>query len=657
MTGKFFSLLLFTSLYLQIFAVGQQQDFGDISRAMLEMEVYEKDSTADAVVLFDVGEVYVTEKLEVNYERHIRIKILTDKGLDAGDISISFRDDFPEQEIKGIKAESQYIDENGKVIKTKVGRRDRFENKISDTWKEVKFTIPGLRKGSVLEYRYEMKSESAIDIPDWYFQKQYPVIWSEYTLSIPEWFDYLTYTRGYHPFYVNEEEPYNEIANNSWGGGFGYSGTKYHYIMKDVPAIEAEPFMKAKVDYLAQIRFQLASYKFPTSARESVLNSWATVLEAINDSDNYGKRLKSSSLLKEKTNDAIEGTETELDKMIAIYDHVSSVMDWNEDHRFYIEEDLDKIYKKGTGNGSEINLILTQMLKEAGINAKPVAISTTNNGEIIGIYPLDNQFNHTITKVVIDDKVYLLDAKNEKRPYTLLPSSAINGKGFVINENNKIEWIDLKNNSDNRLVNFVNVSINEDGEITGNLQSKNYGYLGYLYKEILSQEDSVMSKEVEEVVFTNADNLKIDSVHVDEETVNEFNYSVDFRLETDNSENVIYLNPMLIEAITENPFKKKTRTYPIDYDYTFNKRVIINFEIPEGWEIAEYPESRGYKLTKNAGGYVRLVQVSGNKLTVRYDYIISRKRLLPTEYDELRFMYDGIVKDNTERVVIKKVAE
>ncbi len=657
MTGKFFSLLLFTSLYLQIFAVGQQQDFGDISRAMLEMEVYEKDSTADAVVLFDVGEVYVTEKLEVNYERHIRIKILTDKGLDAGDISISFRDDFPEQEIKGIKAESQYIDENGKVIKTKVGRRDRFENKISDTWKEVKFTIPGLRKGSVLEYRYEMKSESAIDIPDWYFQKQYPVIWSEYTLSIPEWFDYLTYTRGYHPFYVNEEEPYNEIANNSWGGGFGYSGTKYHYIMKDVPAIEAEPFMKAKVDYLAQIRFQLASYKFPTSARESVLNSWATVLEAINDSDNYGKRLKSSSLLKEKTNDAIEGTETELDKMIAIYDHVSSVMDWNEDHRFYIEEDLDKIYKKGTGNGSEINLILTQMLKEAGINAKPVAISTTNNGEIIGIYPLDNQFNHTITKVVIDDKVYLLDAKNEKRPYTLLPSSAINGKGFVINENNKIEWIDLKNNSDNRLVNFVNVSINEDGEITGNLQSKNYGYLGYLYKEILSQEDSVMSKEVEEVVFTNADNLKIDSVQVDEETVNEFSYSVDFRLETDNSENVIYLNPMLIEAITENPFKKKTRTYPIDYDYTFNKRVIINFEIPEGWEIAEYPESRGYKLTKNAGGYVRLVQVSGNKLTVRYDYIISRKRLLPTEYDELRFMYDGIVKDNTERVVIKKVAE
>lgn len=657
MIGKFFSLLLFTSLYLQIFAVGQQQDFGDISRAMLEMEVYEKDSTADAVVLFDVGEVYVTEKLEVNYERHIRIKILTDKGLDAGDISISFRDDFPEQEIKGIKAESQYIDENGKVIKTKVGRRDRFENKISDTWKEVKFTIPGLRKGSVLEYRYEMKSESAIDIPDWYFQKQYPVIWSEYTLSIPEWFDYLTYTRGYHPFYVNEEEPYNEIANNSWGGGFGYSGTKYHYIMKDVPAIEAEPFMKAKVDYLAQIRFQLASYKFPTSARESVLNSWATVLEAINDSDNYGKRLKSSSLLKEKTNDAIEGTETELDKMIAIYDHVSSVMDWNENHRFYIEEDLDKIYKKGTGNGSEINLILTQMLKEAGINAKPVAISTTNNGEIIGIYPLDNQFNHTITKVVIDDKVYLLDAKNEKRPYTLLPSSAINGKGFVINENNKIEWIDLKNNSDNRLVNFVNVSINEDGEITGNLQSKNYGYLGYLYKEILSQEDSVMSKEVEEVVFTNADNLKIDSVQVDEETVNEFSYSVDFRLETDNSENVIYLNPMLIEAITENPFKKKTRTYPIDYDYTFNKRVIINFEIPEGWEIAEYPESRGYKLTKNAGGYVRLVQVSGNKLTVRYDYIISRKRLLPAEYDELRFMYDGIVKDNTERVVIKKVAE
>jgi len=64
--------ILFLILTLGVVGVNAQTyDFGDIPKEHLEMEVYEKDSTASAVVLFSVGE---TELNYRNNEFHLRVK-------------------------------------------------------------------------------------------------------------------------------------------------------------------------------------------------------------------------------------------------------------------------------------------------------------------------------------------------------------------------------------------------------------------------------------------------------------------------------------------------------------------------------------------------------------------------------------------------------
>jgi hypothetical protein len=62
-----------------------------------------------------------------------------------------------------------------------------------------------------------------------------------------------------------------------------------------------------------------------------------------------------------------------------------------------------KAYKDKTGNVAEINLMLTAMLRYAGLNANPVLVSTRSNG--IAMFPNRTAFNYVMqplkTEVII----------------------------------------------------------------------------------------------------------------------------------------------------------------------------------------------------------------------------------------------------------------
>jgi hypothetical protein len=62
-----------------------------------------------------------------------------------------------------------------------------------------------------------------------------------------------------------------------------------------------------------------------------------------------------------------------------------------------------KAYKDKTGNVAEINLMLTAMLRYAGLNANPVLVSTRSNG--IAMFPNRTAFNYVIAAV---EGVYII---------------------------------------------------------------------------------------------------------------------------------------------------------------------------------------------------------------------------------------------------------
>ena len=106
-------------------------EWGKIPNADLIMERYDKDTSANAVILGDVGRlsVYSGEtRFEYYLIHHRRIKIINKQGFDWADVAIPIRDLDETEELVSIKA--QIFNPSGK--KTELSKRDFHREKIND---------------------------------------------------------------------------------------------------------------------------------------------------------------------------------------------------------------------------------------------------------------------------------------------------------------------------------------------------------------------------------------------------------------------------------------------------------------------------------------------------------------------------------------------
>ncbi len=210
--------------------------FGQIPMEDMTMTVYPKDSSAVAVILADYGHAYInisSVKPSLIFERHVRIKILKKEGLQWADASIPvFHDGAIEERVSGLKA-STYNLEGGKITETKLSKDGTFKEKFNRYINLVKFTLPSVREGSVLEYSYTINSDFLSNFPNWQFQYKIPVRWSEYWASIPDFFTMEKYMQGYIP--VNVYEVKDRPNTN-------YSDKVHHWVIQHVPAFKEEPF-------------------------------------------------------------------------------------------------------------------------------------------------------------------------------------------------------------------------------------------------------------------------------------------------------------------------------------------------------------------------------------------------------------------------------
>ncbi|GAB5408193.1 MAG: hypothetical protein BalsKO_05580 [Balneolaceae bacterium] len=657
--GKMRAILFIIILLGTIRIQAQTFKFGDVPREQLEMEVYEKDSSASAVVLFDKGETLINffnDEFNVKFKRHVRIKILTDEGFEYGDIAIRHRKVEPKQSISKIKAVTYNLDENGSVSNSGLGRRDKHTEKINDAWSDIKFTFPNLKKGSVIEYSYELHSNDPMDFPDWYFQREIPTIWSGYVAQIPEWFNYETVRRGFHFYSKFEQNKYQDRLMSGYGANsytIDFEGVEYDMEMTDVPALTDEPFMKASVDYLAHMRFQLATIKMPNSAIRYYMGSWYAVKSTLFEDEDLGQRLKSSARIYGLLDEIPKRDSLSVDYMVDIYNKISSSIKWNDRIGIYSYDSLNDILEDGEGSAAGINLLLVQALLQAGFEAYPVVISTRSNGEIVRNLPTLSSFNLTLAYVKIGDKKFVLDAKNQKRPFNIMPASNLNGSGLLIKDGD-VEWVPIESTSRNTVTKYITMQLDSVG-LQGEVDSKYRGIFAMDVRQEFGEEDSVdMFLEKD---FSIPGNVSFEVMeHTDNFEEGLFGYKSVFKSQwkEDNSE-FIYFKPFITENMEFNPFTLEERSYPIDFDYPFDKNVIININIPDNWEVDEVPESVLHRLPDRAGEFRRIIQVDENKIVINYRIKVSKDRFMPDKYKVVKDLYDKMVTSLSENIVFKKV--
>lgn len=416
--------------------------FGEIDSLVLRQQFHPSDSSAEAAVLYDIGFSYFNIDLSIIHKRRTRIKVYKPSGTQYGDVSVP----CPISRL-GLKTTlilpkgRTYNLENEEIVTSNLDLNEVFREQINSFISLEKFVMPNVRVGSIIEYEYTLVIPFTSWLPNWQFQSTIPVQWSQYQVRIPPNLRYTMIPGGFSSFFMQDAWETSVGLFNYMGAPKG-TDKNYLWVKKDVPAFKNEPFITTPEDYVSQISFQLDQVTLPDGKIKSYRSTWEELIKELLKDKEFGGSLRKNVGRTEAVALASPFDKPE-DKARVIYKFVQDNFKWDGRYHYFPFQKPKELWKKKAGNGTEINLQLCSMLRSAGLDAKPVLISTRSHGKILLEYPLMDRFNHTIVLVSFGELNYLLDATYPMTPFGLLPPECLNSVGIIFNEE-ETEWVSLE---------------------------------------------------------------------------------------------------------------------------------------------------------------------------------------------------------------------
>jgi hypothetical protein len=646
--------------------------FGNIESAQFDIKAYDKDTSAEALILGDYGESAIfldqNDGFVLEYSRHFRAKIFKKTAYDLANQHLFLHNSASGKERVVTLKGTVYNMEKGKIVESDLEKTMILEEKIDNKTKEMKFTLPNVREGSIIEFYYKVRSDF-MSIPDWQFQHTIPALWSEYRVTYPEYFVFKKLQKGYLAFDVSENsmKPFSmTIRETTRSEGWVATSTTESYQIKyeenffrwvknDVPAFREEPYMNALVNYQSAIEFELSAYAPPRGLVNNFSMTWEKINQEMLDDEDFGLQIKRGGFLKDVVAQVKGSGNDPVKQMISAYNFVRSNMKWDRRNRVYVTTSLRNAFDKKSGSSADINLMLVALLKELGMESNPVILSTRNNGLIHPAQIMISQFNYVIASVKIGDKTYLLDATEKSGAYNLLPARCINGQGRIITEVNP-DWIDLNPATRYEYTNVIKASIGSDGMITGNMQ-RSFGNYAALDKRSEVQEKNSQDEYVRSLESSHKglSVSKFELIGIDSLS-KPFKENLDVEVSdyAQPTGNIIALTPLLFDQWETNPFKLEDRKFPVDFTYPQLYRDIINYTIPDGYTLDEKPADLIVAMPDGKTRFTYRMRVDGNQLQISSTLDIGRALYTYDEYAILKEFFSKVVTKQAEKVVFKK---
>lgn len=650
----------------------QDYEFGEVSQAELEEQFNPNDSSASATYLYKYRRTYFTylqdEGFSLKTEIHERVKIYNQEGFDFATKKFQlYQDGSSREKYESLKGYT-YDLVDGKVEDTKLRKDGIFENEKSKYTKEVAFTLPDIKPGSVIEYKYDIISPFISSIDEFELQAEVPIKKLEMRFESPEYFSYKLNTKGYLRIFpksgsetgtidfTNRTRTMNGIGMNS---KLSYSKKQYNiatsaYELENVPALRDEPYVNNIDNYRASVKYELSFTKFPNDPISYYSTTWDDVVETIYKSDNFGGELEKSNYFDNDLDALLANTSMPMEKATLIFNHVKTKVKWNGYYGKYTDVGVKSAYKDQVGNVAEINLMLTAMLRYAGLNANPVLVSSRNNG--VPLFPTREGYNYVISAIELENEVILLDATSMHTSPNILPFRCLNWEGRIIREQGSSALVDLYPKVKAQTQTFMNASVNEDGTIEGKIRTQQTNH------DAITSRISLFENNKDEFL----ENLENDygGIEVSEfETTNDLDSSKPlifaYSFSSDNQLEVIgdklFVSPMLFFAQTENPFKLESREFPVDFGYPSASVYKINIRIPEGYKVESLPESIILELPDNLGKFKFLINNDDIAIQVSVDYDMNAPVVPANYYTYLKAFFEVLVKKEKEKVVLTRV--
>jgi hypothetical protein len=658
--NKIFTLILISAFALSAKAQLQDpvlstQPYGTVSKEDLELKACDFEKDANAEVLFNKGQLYFgADLLSITEEVHKRIKIFNDNGKVEANVKIEYVSGNHLEYLTGLQAETINL-ADGKIEITKLDKKLIYTKIIDKYRSEISFTFPNVKPGSIIEYKYNWNANSFQDFPGWYFQDKLPVRYSELKTSIPDIF--------YFRAIPHIEDRFVKHTTTSDGRSISEDGQAYPYTqenelraMANIHSLPDEPYMSSYHDNVQCIRYQLVSIRPIGGFQKSYSDTWAKVGGRLIDDEDFGGQLKRKLTGEEAIIIKAKSFNRNDDKIAYVFNEVKNSMKWNGEDHWYTNDGTGRSWENKSGNSAEINLILYHLLKQSGVEAYPMVVSTRTHGKVDPYYTSLVQFNRAVVFIPVDSaKRYILDATGKYNIYNEIPDELLNSAGLYIDKpKNQYDMVMLKKALPSRQVVLIDAEIKPNGQLEGTAQmsSTSYNRISTItrYKQDGEKKyiDYLRGDDNNLIVSS----LKLDNMEVDTLPLMQ---TIVFKLAlTGSDENYIYLNPNLFTSLKINPFLSENRLTDIDFGYSKNYSINGVYKIPAGYKTDALPKNITMTMPDKSVIFKRIVGEQDGKIIVRYNITYSKSMYAKGDYRDFHEFFKKMYEMLNEQIVLKK---
>lgn len=635
--------------------------FGKPTKEEMSMTTYEADPQADAVVLCrltDVEYTVQTSSYLVDYREKCRIKVLKPNGAKYAKVTVPYKKNmsvgnnitglrtsfmtipmdrisgnsaFQEQDgsmsegvfgtdgdemIEDVKA-TAFNMEGTKVLKTSLKKSDIVNKTIDEHNYLVEFTVPNVKEGTVIEYEYTIHSQLFWELRDWYAQCEIPVVFAKLDMNIPNFLIFniedhgiqrLTYTctAGSMKYKVESDplaNPMSVVTNH------------YVYVGRDLKGMPKDDFVWNVKDYWAGITAELKQYRLRGMNQMDYAQTWEKIDNMLLEDPALGLQLSSHSPLHDELTAAHVADITEQrERMAAVCKLVLDKVKWDGTYRLATTDDnTGATLKRGTGSNADVNMLLIQSLRDAGLQAYPVVLRTRDEGMMPYNFPSISKLNSYVVGVQFQNgSTAFVDASSENGFINALPAQLQVESARLIIPDNKSQWVNLQKLSRPKVTTVIEATLSAQGLLKGKQTTLRSG---------IGQE----TKEEKEI-----------------------------SLQGTADASTISFSPYSLLPIRENPFTEDQRQLPVEFPTTESDQVIINITLPEGYAVEDAPKSIA-ATTPDKGISGRLATYpSEGKVDVHYQFSINKVAHPNKNYPAIKDMFALFAQHSKDVLVVKK---
>ncbi len=616
-----------------------------------------------AIILFhDVG----TNDAAGVSEEYYRIKVLAEEGKKYGDITIPFMAGL--LEVKDIEART--VDPNGEVT----GFNGQVYEKVVVKAKGVKFlaktfTLPDVRVGSVIEYRYKTRwqSFSRGNMGYWLYQflkgvgsqraMQWIIqdelyVWHARFSFRPRATGQLMWTWFGLPAGVRPQDREGVIQLE----------------MENIPPFEdeehapPESVLKSRVDFF----YVYSEPKdFDTKSADWFWKQqgkkWHEIVEDFIGDHRQIKREVAQLI------DLDDSSETKLRKLYSRAQQIRNLSFEPEKtekekkrEKLKDNKNVGDVVKRGYGYGFEINRLFAALARAAGFDAFIVNVAPRNT-RFFNPNLLDwGQLAFNMVEVRVDGEPRYFDPGTLYCPFGLIPWEGTGTGGMRIEKGGGVSVMTPGPRSADAVIKReATLQLGEDGSLQGDV-SVTYGGFEALGRRLdyRDKDEAGRRKDIEEEIkgcLPPTATVKLANEPAweqsEETLIAEFETTIPGYGAVTGTR--VLLQPAVFQAREEYPFQKTKRIHPVYFSYPFQQIDEVTIHLPAGFQVESLAQPRAKEFPFCR--YTISQQDQGRSLRVRRRLVMDAYYIKLEAYSALRVFYDNVRAGDEQQVVLKAV--